>query len=59
MKVYCCGPAPLLDAVEAVCRIWPAHTLRTERFIAREQDAPVREAPFDVELRRSGTPPSR
>ncbi len=54
VKVYCCGPAGLLDAVEAACRTWPPHALRTERFAAREQDAPVHGAPFDVELRRSG-----
>ncbi|MFK0119855.1 PDR/VanB family oxidoreductase [Streptomyces sp. NPDC090994] len=54
-KVYCCGPAPLLAAVERACSAWPAHSLRTERFAAAEQPAPARTAPFQVELRRTGT----
>jgi ferredoxin-NADP reductase len=55
VRVYCCGPAPLLAAIESVCADWPPHTLRTERFVAEERGAPVRDAPFEVELRRSGT----
>lgn len=54
LKVYCCGPAPLLDAVERACAPWPAHTLRTERFSAATAAPPVRNEPFEVELRRSG-----
>lgn len=54
VKVYCCGPAPLLAAVEDACRAWPPYTLRTERFTAAEQAAPVRREPFEVELARSG-----
>lgn len=53
--VYCCGPAPLLDAVTEACRVWPAHTLHIERFAAKERAAPARQTPFEVELRRSGT----
>lgn len=53
-KVYCCGPAPLLTAVEEACAAWPPHHLRTERFAAAAQAAPVRRAPFEVELRRTG-----
>ncbi|MFZ3572646.1 PDR/VanB family oxidoreductase [Streptomyces sp. BH097] len=52
-KVYCCGPAPLLAAVEAACAGWEPHALRTERFTAAERGAPVRAAAFEVELRRS------
>ncbi|MEV0403155.1 PDR/VanB family oxidoreductase [Actinoallomurus sp. NPDC050550] len=52
-KVYCCGPAPLLAAVEAACASWPPYTLRTERFAAAEA-APLRDTPFEVELRRTG-----
>ncbi|MFC6063450.1 PDR/VanB family oxidoreductase [Streptomyces ochraceiscleroticus] len=51
-KVYCCGPPGLLDAVERLCTGWPTGLLRTERFVPREQ-APVRDAPFEVRLRRS------
>jgi ferredoxin-NADP reductase len=53
--VYCCGPAPLLAAVERATAGWPPHRLRTERFVAAEQGEPVRDAPFAVELARSGT----
>ncbi len=54
VRVYCCGPAPLLDAVEKACAGWPPHSLRVERFTAQEQGAPVRSTPFAVELARSG-----
>ncbi|WP_435854646.1 PDR/VanB family oxidoreductase [Streptomyces triculaminicus] len=54
LRVYCCGPAGLLAAAEAACAHWPAATLRTERFTAREQRAPVRDAPFEVVLARTG-----
>ena len=33
--IYCCGPGPLLDAVEAL-RARPTGTLRTERFAPDE-----------------------
>ncbi|WP_328563829.1 PDR/VanB family oxidoreductase [Streptomyces coelicoflavus] len=54
--VYCCGPGPLLDAVEARC---PAGRLRVERFRPKEAVAAsgVAGAPateFDVVLARSG-----
>ncbi|MDA5141053.1 PDR/VanB family oxidoreductase [Streptomyces sp. AD681] len=52
--VYCCGPGPLLDAVEARC---PAGSLRVERFRPKEADgdAPAEaEAEFEVVLARSG-----
>ncbi|MCP9977714.1 PDR/VanB family oxidoreductase [Actinomadura madurae] len=52
-KVYCCGPAPLLDAVEARCSAWPRGLLRTERFVARDFGA-VRDEPFELLLARSG-----
>jgi ferredoxin-NADP reductase len=55
--VYCCGPAPLLAAVEQTVAAagWAPHRLRTERFTATEVAAPVRDAPFTVELTRTGT----
>jgi ferredoxin-NADP reductase len=53
-RVYCCGPAPLLAAIEAACAGWPAHTLRTERFVGQELDTPARDIPFEVVLARSG-----
>jgi ferredoxin-NADP reductase len=54
LKVYCCGPAGLLEAVERRCAGWPAGRLRTERFAAADLGAPARNEPFEVELRRSG-----
>lgn len=54
-KVYCCGPAPLLASMERACSTWPPYSLRTERFTAAVQTAPVRGTPFEVELRRTGS----
>ncbi|POX45198.1 oxidoreductase [Streptomyces sp. Ru71] len=48
--VYCCGPGPLLDAVEERC---PAGMLRVERFRPKEQAAGADEE-FEVVLARSG-----
>ncbi len=53
-KVYCCGPAPLLRAVELLCADHPAGQVRMERFVPEDRGAPVRDEPFEVELRRSG-----
>ena len=53
-KVYCCGPGPLLTAVEALCAAWPAGALRIERFAARPPGPPVLDGPFVVELARTG-----
>ncbi|GAA5038710.1 ferredoxin-NADP reductase [Thermocatellispora tengchongensis] len=53
-KVYCCGPAGLLEAMERRAAGWPAGTLRTERFAAKDTGTPARDEPFVVELRRSG-----
>jgi ferredoxin-NADP reductase len=55
VRVYACGPGPLLAAMERACADWPPYTLRTERFVAEEAAAPARTAPFEVELARSGT----
>ncbi|MEU9110496.1 PDR/VanB family oxidoreductase [Streptomyces sp. NPDC048483] len=50
--VYCCGPDPLMDAVAAL--LPEGLTLHTERF-APAAPAPAGEnAPFEVELRRTG-----
>lgn len=52
--VYCCGPAPLLDAVAAV--VPDGVVLRTERFAAPPAAVPDGdESAFDVVLERSGT----
>lgn len=52
--VYCCGPGPLLGAIEDATAHRPPHLLRTERFTAAELGAPVRDEPFVVELARTG-----
>jgi ferredoxin-NADP reductase len=52
--VYCCGPEPLLDAVEQRCAAWPAGSLHVERFAPKPQGEPVRTDAFEVELAQSG-----
>jgi cytochrome P450/ferredoxin-NADP reductase len=51
--VYCCGPEPLLAAVEQHVTGWPPRTLHVERFAPRPQTEPVRADAFEVVLRRS------
>jgi ferredoxin-NADP reductase len=51
--VYCCGPEPLLAAVEQHCAAWPAGALHVERFAPRPQGDPVRNEAFEVVLERS------
>ncbi|QFZ19765.1 PDR/VanB family oxidoreductase [Saccharothrix syringae] len=61
--VYCCGPEPLLEAVERHCRAWPAGCLHVERFKPGETGEPVVAGTFTVELALSGltlaVPPGR
>jgi ferredoxin-NADP reductase len=61
--VYCCGPEPLLAAVEQRCADWPAGTLHVERFAAKDVGEPVLTGAFEVELATSGAtltvPPDR
>lgn len=61
--VYCCGPEPLLAAVEERCGAWPSQALHIERFTPRPQRPPVRAESFEVVLQRSGlaltVPPDR
>jgi ferredoxin-NADP reductase len=52
--IYCCGPAPLLEAVERAAADWPEGALHLERFTAKEMDAPENQDSFEVELRASG-----
>jgi ferredoxin-NADP reductase len=55
--VYCCGPEPLLEAVEQQCRLaeWPADALHVERFhpIPQPLPDPGGEATFEVVCARS------
>lgn len=49
--VYCCGPEPLLQAVEARC---PAGLLHLERFAPKEPDPNAADTEFAVVLAGSG-----
>ncbi|MCG5219298.1 PDR/VanB family oxidoreductase [Streptosporangium sp. KLBMP 9127] len=52
--VYCCGPEPLLNAVEERCRTWPSGALHVERFKPREPGPDAVADSFELVLRRSG-----
>ncbi|MFJ9852832.1 PDR/VanB family oxidoreductase [Streptomyces sp. NPDC101150] len=49
--VYCCGPEPLLAAIEQKC---PAERLRVERFAAPVTERTGEDEAFEVECRSSG-----
>ena len=50
--VYCCGPEPLLAAVEQRCAAWPPGALHVERFSARPVDGP--DTAFEIQLASDG-----
>jgi ferredoxin-NADP reductase len=52
--IYCCGPEPLLHAVEQRCAAWPPDALHVERFTPRAPDPDASDEAFDVELASSG-----
>lgn len=52
--VYCCGPEPLLQAVETACEPWPSGALHVERFAPKELEEPALAVSFEVELEQSG-----
>ncbi|MEV8613031.1 PDR/VanB family oxidoreductase [Amycolatopsis sp. NPDC051373] len=52
--VYCCGPEPLLLAVEDRCANWAAGSLRLERFVPKAVPDPADHQSFEVELARTG-----
>ena len=51
--IYCCGPEPLLAAVESHAAGWPPGSLHVERFAPKPQAEPVRKEAFEVVLQRS------
>jgi ferredoxin-NADP reductase len=61
--VYCCGPEPLLAAVEQHVAAWPPRSLHVERFAPKPQAEPARVEAFEVVLRQSeltlSVPPDR
>jgi len=52
--VYCCGPSPLLDAMEAEAEKHPHVTLHLERFRPREGALDGERSAFEVHLDYSG-----
>ena len=53
--IYCCGPEPLLQAVEKASAHWPAGSLHLERFAAKVLPAePKSLDSFEVVCNRSG-----
>jgi tetrachlorobenzoquinone reductase len=51
--LYCCGPAPMLQAFEAATKDWPREQVHIEYFSPKEQ-GPAKKGGFTVELARSG-----
>ena len=53
MHVYCCGPAPLMEEIDAISGHWPEGRVHFEDFkpveVVRADDTP-----FEVELKKSG-----
>lgn len=52
--VYCCGPGPLMAAVEDAMRHWPDNSLFIERFAPVAPPTGDLGGAFEVEARRSG-----
>jgi ferredoxin-NADP reductase len=52
--VYCCGPEPLLVAVEERCGAWPPGSLHVERFSPKTGAGDGPRDTFEVELAQSG-----
>jgi ferredoxin-NADP reductase len=52
--VYCCGPEPLLDAVESASAKWPEGALHLERFAPKKFEGTDTDQTFEVELALSG-----
>lgn len=54
-QIYACGPARLIEALEACCAAWPEDALRVEHFSSTLGTLdPTREQSFTVELKDSG-----
>lgn len=51
--LYCCGPAPMLDAYQAQTAAWPGEQVHLERFSHEPPPAADVTAGFTVELARS------
>ncbi|WP_322048896.1 cytochrome P450/oxidoreductase [Paraburkholderia sp. J67] len=54
-RVYACGPARLLDALQGASEAWPEDALRVEHFAASVGKLdPANEHAFEIELKDSG-----
>ncbi len=53
--VYCCGPEPLLRAVQDECASKAACTVRVERFTPAELPDTTDDSAFEVELAQTGS----
>jgi ferredoxin-NADP reductase len=55
VHIYACGPARMLEALEASCAHWPDDALRVEHFASTKGALdPSKEHAFEVELKDSG-----
>jgi ferredoxin-NADP reductase len=52
--IYCCGPEPLLNAVESASAHWPDGALHLERFAPKKIEGADAGQTFEVELALSG-----
>jgi ferredoxin-NADP reductase len=54
--LYCCGPEPLLQALESARRAagLAADRVRIERFTPKQTEGPIRDKAFEVEFAKSG-----
>ncbi|MFI9385908.1 PDR/VanB family oxidoreductase [Kutzneria sp. NPDC052558] len=52
--VYCCGPEPLLQAVEQRARSWRDASLHVERFTPKRQAPSTSDGAFEIEIASSG-----
>jgi vanillate O-demethylase ferredoxin subunit len=52
-SIYCCGPAPLMEAVKALTESLPSGTVRFEWFTVPESNEPQDPSSFTVRLERS------
>ncbi len=52
--IYCCGPEPLLNAVESASAKWPDGALHLERFAPKKNASTGTDESFEVELMLSG-----
>jgi len=52
--IYCCGPEPLLNAVESAAAHWPDDALHVERFAPKASGGGGADEAFEVELALTG-----